>query len=114
MPHIILEYAEQLMDDSMVDAALQAVHAAVAGSGLFDVSHIKTRAYSFRAFTHADGSEPYIHIQARIKSGRDTENRKRLGEVILSGLQPLGIPAKVMTVEIIDMDRGSYGKIKMG
>lgn len=111
MPHIILEYAEQLMDDSKVDAVLQAVHAAVADSGLFDVSHIKTRAYPFRAYTNAGGSDPYVHIQARIKSGRDTDNKRRLGEVILAGLKPLGIPATVMTVEIIDMDRDSYGKI---
>lgn len=110
MPHIIVEYAEQLASDTEVDAMLQAVHHSVADSGLFEASHIKTRAYPFRNFTHAGGSEPYIHIQARIKSGRDTDNKKRLGETILAGLRGLNIPAAVITVEIIDMDRDSYAK----
>jgi len=110
MPHIIVEYAEQLADDTQVAAILQTVHNAIAESGLFEVSHIKTRAYPFRTFTHAGGSNPYIHIQTRIKSGRDADNKKRLSEVILAGLSTLNIPASVITVEIIDMDRDSYGK----
>ena len=112
MPHIIVEYAEQLADDVQIKAILQAVHRSISDSGLFEESHIKTRAYPFRDFTNAGGSQPYIHIQARIKSGRDAENKKRLSEEILAGLQPLNIPAAVVTVEIIDMDRNSYGRYK--
>jgi 5-carboxymethyl-2-hydroxymuconate isomerase len=110
VPHIILEYAEQLADDAEVDAMLQAVHHSIADSGLFKANQIKTRAYPFRSFTNAGGSNPYIHIQARIKLGRDADNKKRLGEAILAGLSALNIPASVITVEIIDMDRDSYGK----
>lgn len=110
MPHIIIEYAEQLADDAGVDAMLRAVHHSISDSGLFKANQIKTRAYPFRGFTNAGGSNPYIHIQARIKSGRDTDNKKRLGEVILTGLSRLDILASVITVEIIDMDRDSYGK----
>ena len=112
MPHIIVEYAEQLADDAQIKDILQAVHRSIAASGLFDESHIKTRAYPFSNYTNAGGHEPYIHIQARIKSGRDTDNKIRLSEEILAGLRPLNIPASVVTVEIIDMDRDSYGKYK--
>ncbi|MDH5408806.1 MAG: 5-carboxymethyl-2-hydroxymuconate Delta-isomerase [Gammaproteobacteria bacterium] len=111
MPHIIVEYAEGLLSDDQVPAVLQSIHQSVAQSGLFDASHIKTRAYPFRAFTQAGGSQPYIHIQARIKSGRDAENKKRLSETIVSGLQSLSLSPSVLTVEIMDMDRDSYGKI---
>jgi 5-carboxymethyl-2-hydroxymuconate isomerase len=110
VPHIIIEYARTLADEAEVDAMLRAVHQAIAGSGLFKANQIKTRAYPFLCFTNAGGTSPYIHIQARIKSGRDADNKKRLGEVILSGLSTLNIPAAVITVEIIDMDRDSYGK----
>ena len=110
MPHIIVEYAEILADKAEVEAMLLAVHKSIADSGLFKANQIKTRAYPFPCFTNADGINPYIHIQARIKSGRDADNKKRLGEVILSGLSTLNIPASVITVEIIDMDRDSYGK----
>lgn len=110
MPHIIVEYAEQLVNAEEADVMLQAVHHAIADSGLFEAKQIKTRCYPFRGFTNAGSTDPYIHIQARIKSGRDVDNKKRLGEAILSGFGRLNIHASVITVEIIDMDRGSYGK----
>ena len=110
MPHIIVEYSKQLVNDTQLDAILKTIHRSIADSGLFKADQIKTRAYSFNKFTNAGGSEPYIHIQARIKSGRDIDNKKQLGEVILKGLSTLNIPASVITVEIIDMERESYGK----
>ena len=110
MPHIIVEYSEQLVNQTQVDAILQTIHHAIAESGLFKADQIKTRAYAFKKYTNAGGSEPYVHIQARIKAGRDIDNKKRLGDVILNGLSALNIPASVITVEIIDMERESYGK----
>lgn len=87
-----------------------AIHQSIADSGLFQADQIKTRAYPFRQFTNAGRGSPYIHIQARIKSGRDADNKKQFGKVILAGLEPLNLPVSVVTVEIIDMDRDSYGK----
>jgi len=110
VPHIIVEYQEELAGDAEIDLLLRAIHRSISDSGLFKADQIKTRAYPFRGFTNAGGSSPYIHIQARIKLGRDADNKKRLGEVILSGLTTLHIPVAVITVEIIDMDRSSYGK----
>lgn len=110
MPHIIIEYSEQLLRDAEVHTMLKTVHASIADSGLFKANQIKTRAYPFKEFTNAGKSDPYIHIQARIKSGRDADNKKRFAEVILAGFETLSIPASVITVEVIDMDRDSYGK----
>ncbi len=110
MPHIVIEYPEQLADDFTIKDILKAVHQSISGSGLFLANQIKTRAYPFREYTHGGGSDPYIHIQARIKSGRDADDKKRLGKEILAGLSKLNIPVAVITVEIIDMDRGSYAK----
>ena len=111
MPHIIVEYAEKIIDSVQINSILQVVHESIAESGLFKANQIKTRAYPFRTFTNAGGSEPYIHIQTRIKSGRDADNKKQLGEVVLAGLSKLNISASVVTIEVIDMDRDSYGKL---
>ena len=110
MPHIIVEYTKQRVNDTQINAVLQTIHQSIAESGLFKADQIKTRAYSFKDFTNAGGNEPYIHIQARIKSGRDIDNKKQLSDVILKGLSALNIPVSVITVEIIDMERESYGK----
>lgn len=110
MPHIIVEYSEELIESTEVRVMLQSIHSSIADSGLFKANQIKTRAYPFKEFTNAGGSEPYIHIQARIKSGRDADNKKRFSEVILSSFNSLNINASVITAEVIDMDRDSYGK----
>ena len=70
MPHIIVEYPEQLVNYTQVGAMLQTIHHAIADSGLFKADQIRTRAYAFKKFTNAGGSEPYIHIQARINVKR--------------------------------------------
>ena len=110
MPHIIVEYSENLLDAAEINIMLKAIHCSIADSGLFKGNQIKTRAYPFKEFTNAGESEPYIHIQARIKSGRDIDNKKRFSEVILSGFEVLSIQTSVITVEVIDMERESYGK----
>ncbi|MDH5219332.1 MAG: 5-carboxymethyl-2-hydroxymuconate Delta-isomerase [Gammaproteobacteria bacterium] len=110
MPHIIVEYSEFAIPEQEVGRILRTVHSGVVDSGLFENSHIKTRAYPFKDYTHGDGDEPYIHIQARIKSGRDADMKKRLSDGILQSVSSVRVPVSVITVEVIDMDRESYGK----
>ncbi len=112
MPHIIVEYQEALADKIKISEVLQAIHNAISDSGLFKANQIKTRAYPFQDHTNAGEQNPYIHILARIKSGRDADNKQQFSKVILAGLKPLAIPASVITVEVIDMDRESYGKLE--
>ena len=110
MPHIIVEYAKQRVNDTQVDAMLHTIHHSIVESSLYKPVMIKTRAYPFTKFTNAGGSEPYIHIQARIKATKDLDKKKRLSDAIIKGLSTLNIPASVITVEVIDMERDSYGK----
>ena len=110
MPHIIIEYPEQAMKDVDITTVLKAARDAIVDSGLYKLSQIKTRAYSFDVHTYAGGTDPYIHIQARICSGRDDENRNRLSHVILAGVKALELPVTVVTVEVVDMDRASYAR----
>ena len=110
MPHIILEYPEGCLLEPLVNKALRSIHASAAASDLFEISHIRTRAYSFKQYTHGDNDKAYIHIQARIKSGRDTDEKKRLSDSILLGLRNLDLPVAVITIEVVDMNRESYSK----
>jgi len=111
MPHIIVEYPEESLDHDKIQQMLQAIHRSTTNSGLFDENFIKTRAYPFNDFTNGGGDTPYIHIQVRILSGRSADNKKSLSEAILADLKPLGIRDSIITVEIVDMDRDSYGKL---
>ncbi len=48
MPHIIVEYPEQLVNYTRVGEMLQTIHHAIADSGLFKADQIRTRAYPFQ------------------------------------------------------------------
>lgn len=85
MPHIIIEYPEADITENVVAEILSALHASVVNSGLFKNSHIRTRACPFRDYTHGEDNKPYIHIQARIKSGRNAFAKKMLSRTMLEG-----------------------------
>ena len=55
MPHIIVEYAKQLENDTQVDVILTTIHCSIAESGCFKADQIKSRAYPFEKFTNAGG-----------------------------------------------------------
>lgn len=113
MPHIIIEYPRQVVADEQLPAILNAVHESVVASGLFESGHIKTRAYPIDFYTNAGGDKPYMHTMARIKSGRNPEQKKQLSEAILSAISGQDLSVAVITVEVIDMDRDSYTKFSV-
>jgi len=113
MPHIIIEYPQQIIKEEQLPDMLKAVHHAVVASGLFEAGHIKTRAYPVKFYTNAGGDNPYLHIMARIKSGRSGDQKKQLSEAILEAIRSQDYSLSVATVEVIDMDRESYAKFSV-
>ena len=111
MPHLIVEYSANL--DGAVDmpALLQALHAAALATGVFPIGGLRTRAARRDAFVIADGhaDNGFIHVQARIGTGRTPEVRQQAAEHIFAALKhatkeafakrPLGL-----TLEIVEID----------
>lgn len=110
MPHLIIQYAQDLARDEHVPAMLDAVHAAAVSTGLFDESHIRTRAFPVAFYRVGTGNEPFIHAQLRILPGRNPAQKKALSAAVLAAIRDQGWAAKVITVEVVDMDGESYAK----
>ncbi len=110
MPHLIIEYAHSLATDEQVPLLLDAVHDAALATGLFPESHIKTRAIPVQFYRTGTGSDPFIHAQLRIKAGRSEAQKKELSGVVLAAIKTQSWAAKVITVEVVDMDSASYAK----
>jgi len=113
MPHILVEYPSTAMNRPQVASMLAAIHQSITQSGLYSAEQIRARAHGFDHFTNAGGSEPFIHIVARIKSGRDENDKKQLVESILNSFTTINIPISIITAEIVDMDRNTYGKFSV-
>ena len=111
MPHLIVEYSSNLERDLDIPRLVQAVHAAALETGVFPTGGIRTRAERRDVYAVAD-SHPdngFIHVQARIGTGRTPEIRQKAAEHIFAAVKtataevfasrPLGL-----TFEIVEID----------
>lgn len=110
MPHVIIEFAEESVSEAQISPMLDSVHAAAASTGLFDPTHIKSRAFPLRHYRTGLDSGPFIHAQLRIKAGRDDAQKNALSHAVLAALKAQDLPVQVITVEVVDMDVETYAK----
>lgn len=110
MPHLIIEYAQELATEQQVPSMIDAVHEAALASQLFPESHIKTRAIPIQFYRVGGSNAPFIHAQLRIKQGRSEAQKAALSAAVLMAIKEQSWPAKVITVEVADMDSASYAK----
>ena len=110
MPHLIIEFSRGLATDHQINAMLNAVHEAAAGTDLFDESHIRVRAIPVDYYRVGGKHEPFIHTQCRIHYGRGAEQKRQLSDAVLAAIKAQALIAKSITVEVVDMDRSTYAK----
>jgi 5-carboxymethyl-2-hydroxymuconate isomerase len=111
MPHIIAEYSANLEDRLDVMAFVDDLHQAAVNSAIAELVGIRTRAHRCDHARVADGNPAngFVHIVARLRRGRTSEQRKALGEALLAAadrrlqdvypIHPIGL-----TVEIHEID----------
>lgn len=119
MPHIVVEYTPNL-GELPFDAMLAAVTRNLAASPeVTEESDLKARvlrAEHYRVGT-ADG-RGFIHVQLRLLAGRTPEAKRDLSQRVAQGMRelmpqfPAGLTA-YLSVEVIDMDRASYTKVRL-
>jgi 5-carboxymethyl-2-hydroxymuconate isomerase len=111
MPHLIVEYSANLERDIDISRLVAALHAAALETGVFPIGGIRTRAARREVYAIADShaDNGFIHVQARIGTGRSPEVRQKAAEHIFAALKtatagvfaerPLGL-----TFEIVEID----------
>ncbi|NDV13196.1 5-carboxymethyl-2-hydroxymuconate Delta-isomerase [Crenobacter caeni] len=116
MPHLIVEYSENLtqFDPS---ACLAAANVALVASGHFEEVDVKSRAHCISTFRIGEQPNGRAFVAARlfILSGRSLQIKQDLSLRILQTLQeqvPSGTGmATQISVEVVDIDRGCYAKV---
>lgn len=119
MPHLTVEYSANLPHYPEAET-LTALNATLCTHAeIQDEADLKTRfivADSFEIGT-APASRAFVHAQLRLLSGRTPEAKKELSERIAAVLRertpkPQGVLVQ-LSVEVVDMDRGSYAKERL-
>ncbi|TFL15200.1 5-carboxymethyl-2-hydroxymuconate Delta-isomerase [Pusillimonas caeni] len=120
MPHIIVEYTPNL-PALPFDAMLAAVTRRLAESPeVEDEADLKARVVRADWFRVglADSRRGFIHVTVRILAGRSEQAKQDFSQRVADGmLEHMPAFATGMTahlsVEVVDMDRGSYRKVKL-
>ncbi|AZD78050.1 5-carboxymethyl-2-hydroxymuconate Delta-isomerase [Pseudomonas chlororaphis] len=119
MPHLYMEYTANLPQLDADKALLRFNHALVA-SGQFAEYDIKSRAHKVETFRVGTGlsERGFVHVKLSLLSGRSPQIKKQLSQSLLTVLQelcewPAGVELQ-LAVEILDIDRDSYGKLSIG
>lgn len=120
MPHIVVEYTPNLADLPF-EAMLAAVTRELADSPeVADEADLKARASCSDHFRVGlvDSGRAFIHVTVRILAGRTPQAKRDFSDRVTRGMLahmpacPPGLVAH-LSVEVVDMDRGSYSKTRL-
>lgn len=85
MPHIIIEYSANLAEVAAIPDLLSAVHQTAAGSGVFEIGAIRTRAVGRELVMIGDGNpnNGFILIIVRLKAGREPAVQEKFAAALM-------------------------------
>ncbi len=115
MPHLILEYSANVVDEPDHARLLLELNQALAGTGLFSLSDFKGRAIRHADFAVADGApdRAFVALDVQVLDGRTDEIKARVAEIcagILRAAFPRTAAARrlSLSVQVSDIHRASY------
>lgn len=119
MPHLYVEYSANLAGLPEQQMLTELVTSVCGHPSIVDEFDVKGRIAATQQYVIGTGAGPrgFIHADLRLMSGRTPEVKKELSDRIGEVLRrltphPEGMLVQV-SVEITDMDRGSYHKSKL-
>ena len=89
MPHVIVEYSDNLAAQVPPRRLVDALHQAALQTGVFPLGGLRTRAVPREIYAIADGNpeNAFVAVIARIGEGRDADTRKRVGAALMAALE---------------------------
>ncbi|AFH93160.1 TPA: 5-carboxymethyl-2-hydroxymuconate Delta-isomerase [Providencia stuartii] len=86
MPHFIAECTDNIREQANLPELFSKVNSALAGTGIFPLGGIRSRAIWLDTWQMADGKHDYafVHMTLKIGSGRSLEDRQKTGEMLFT------------------------------
>lgn len=114
MPHIRLEYSDNLPGAIASRGLLRDFHEILASFGV-SIGNCKSRVDERRTFVVGDDSseESFVHLDVSLLEGRTAETKALIGQTLLAGLVHAYAdvtPAPQITVEVREIRRAEYFK----
>ena len=113
MPHCIIEYSKEIEKYVEPIKIIHAVYQGALKSELFEDDDIKTRSFAFDSYQSGSIKRAFVHVTAKILSGRNIEQKRKLSESIMSQLKKIDFQLTLLTVEIVEIEKESYSRAMM-
>jgi len=83
MPHCILEYSDNCVDDVQMDSFFKGLHSVLMKTGEFQLDRIKSRATKHSEYVVGNGDKEnaFVHLHVYILTGRSVEKKKEIGQL---------------------------------
>jgi len=115
MPHCILEYSANVVDQPDMTRLLVDIHDAIMATGLFTLADIKSRAIRHEQYVIGDGDteRAFVTLNVQILEGRSDEVKAQISEAALEVLKrafPESLRQRKcsLTVQVSEIHRPSY------
>ncbi|WP_299729181.1 5-carboxymethyl-2-hydroxymuconate Delta-isomerase [uncultured Endozoicomonas sp.] len=110
MPHFIIECSRSIEKFTLPDQLMSSVFQSAVQSGLFNETDIKVRVQPFDHYLLPVKRMDFIHVTARILSGRSEEQKQLLSENVMDALAGFGFKNTLVSVDVEDSNRAVYLK----
>lgn len=120
MPHLTLEYTDNVVPSLNFGQVFARLHRVLAEVGGIPLGNCKSRAIRLDDYFVGEGGagQAFVHLTIRFLAGRSTELKQRIGSQSLAVLQqhfpPLAERDLQLTVEIQEIERATYFKFPEG
>jgi len=110
VPHVIIEYSQDVLPESQINYLIEEVFQAIVSTNVFEPENIKIRAVPYTYYKVGSGDKSFTHVQLRIHPGRNAEKKRKLTTAVVAAVRGVGLKIDVITAEVIEMDKSTYAK----
>ncbi|SHH78052.1 5-carboxymethyl-2-hydroxymuconate Delta-isomerase [Ferrimonas marina] len=110
MPHLRLEYAQELEGLCDITAVLEQLHHAALATGQFQAAAIKVRALPCCHYLVAGQARAFAHLEVAILPGRDAVTQGAISDTLLAALVAAMPPLASASVNLTELSALAYRK----
>lgn len=109
MPHIVIEYSENIAGETDIPGLVQELHATLAKEESVDLKRIKSRAVPLKIYTVGDkgATASMVHVVLKLMP-RPDHVAKRMALDLQNIVKAKVVPATSVTVEVVTLNPETY------
>lgn len=112
MPHIVLEYSADAIDDEQLNNAMKHCFDACIAFDCVRPLALKLRAHAVLNAYYGNQADSFVHVTAHLLKGRTVERKAAISKAILDSVMTTLPHIDTISVDVLEIDGDVYQKNK--